>query len=347
MADLQTNLNVAPYYDDYDEDKQYYKILFRPGTAVQARELTQIQTILQKQISRFGDSVYKDGTVIEGCNFSTYPSIDQVKFKDSNTSTYDFYNITLNETDISNTMLLVSNTTGLRAAVFRAFDGVESAVFTGAPDTNRAYVLYLNSGTSSGTQVNKFNTTSEQIDVYSSTQSKLSSLNATNKLGVIYTISSNTYVNAHGVGYGMHVGPGIVYQKGFFQKSLQSNFIIREHGSNAAGIKIGFDTREYIVKPTEDITLYDNSQGTTNYNAPGAHRLKLVPVPTFYDASNNAVTIPTNFLPIIEFDGGSGQIVELHKDPQLSLLGDIMAKRTFEESGDYIVKPFQVDVVAS
>ena len=45
---------VSPYYDDFDETKNFHRILFRPGYAVQARELTQIQTIMQNQIERFG-----------------------------------------------------------------------------------------------------------------------------------------------------------------------------------------------------------------------------------------------------------------------------------------------------
>jgi Domain of unknown function (DUF4815) len=56
---LTTNFNVTPYYDDYDESKEYYRILFRPGRAVQGRELTQMQTMLQKQIDRFGKHVFE------------------------------------------------------------------------------------------------------------------------------------------------------------------------------------------------------------------------------------------------------------------------------------------------
>jgi hypothetical protein len=109
MAELQTNLNVAPFFDDYNEDKQYYRILFRPAVAVQARELTQMQTILQKQISRFGDSIYKDGSVVEGCNYTTYPQLKQIKFKDSTAATLDFGLLTLNHSEVSNGYLLVSN----------------------------------------------------------------------------------------------------------------------------------------------------------------------------------------------------------------------------------------------
>ena len=37
---LSTNFNVDPYYDDFDETKNFHRILFRPGAAVQGRELT-------------------------------------------------------------------------------------------------------------------------------------------------------------------------------------------------------------------------------------------------------------------------------------------------------------------
>lgn len=345
MADLKTNFNAAPFYDDYDEDKQYYRILFRPSVAVQARELTQLQTILQKQISRFGASIYKDGSIIEGCNFTDMPRLWQIRFKDSNTTQLDFSFVSADygAGKYSNTILLVSNTNGLRADVFKAFNGAESVVDLGYYDTNRAYVKYLNSGDNGATT---FSTTSEQIDVYSPLQDKFGVLNPTNRLGVIYTLTSNSTINALGVGHGMHVGPGIVYQKGFFQKSQPASFIIKEHSANAAGIRVGFDTTETIVVPAADASLYDNSIGSPNYSAPGAYRLKLTPTPVFYDASNTSVSIPANFLPIVEFDGGDGRIVQLFKDPQLSILGDIMAKRTFEEAGDYVVKPFQVDILA-
>ena len=354
MAELQTNFNVAPFYDDYDEDKQYYRMLFRPSTAVQARELTQLQTMMQKQVSRFGDSIYKDGSVIEGCNFTEYPDLPQIKFTDGNTATIDFSLIVKNNTDIANSQshltnsyLLVSNTSGLRAAVFQAFVGAESVVNQGSSDTNRAYVLYLNSGNNSGQEVKTFNTTQEQIDVYVPFQDKQGPLVASNKSGILYTLSSNSTVNALGVGYGIHVGQGIIYQKGFFLKTLADNFMVREHSANTIGMKVGFNTAEYIVKPAEDDSLYDNSIGSPNQNAPGAYRLKLVPSPIAYDSLDPAVTIPKDFLPIIDYDSADGRPVVVKTNPELSRLGDLIATRTKEESGDYIVKPFQVNVEAS
>ena len=59
-----TNLNIAPYFDDYDKSKGFLKVLFKPGFPVQARELTTLQTLLQDQIDTFGQGVYKEGSMV-------------------------------------------------------------------------------------------------------------------------------------------------------------------------------------------------------------------------------------------------------------------------------------------
>jgi len=56
--------NTAPYYDDFDEQKNFHQVLFKPGYAVQARELTQMQTILRGQIEKFGNHVFQEGSVV-------------------------------------------------------------------------------------------------------------------------------------------------------------------------------------------------------------------------------------------------------------------------------------------
>lgn len=63
---LNQNFNLNPYYDDFDDDKQFVKVLFRPGYAVQARELTQLQSILQDQIAKFGNHIFKNGSMVIG-----------------------------------------------------------------------------------------------------------------------------------------------------------------------------------------------------------------------------------------------------------------------------------------
>jgi hypothetical protein len=58
--------NVSPYFDDFDENKNFVRVLFKPGVAVQARELTQSQTILQNQIKSVGNFLFKDGSKVSG-----------------------------------------------------------------------------------------------------------------------------------------------------------------------------------------------------------------------------------------------------------------------------------------
>ena len=59
-----TNLNVSPYYDDFDPSKNYKRVLFKPGVPVQARELTTLQSILQDQIEKFGEHFFKEGSMV-------------------------------------------------------------------------------------------------------------------------------------------------------------------------------------------------------------------------------------------------------------------------------------------
>ena len=51
---MAVDTSISPYYDDFNSAKNYNKILFKPGVPVQARELTQVQSILQNQIKSAG-----------------------------------------------------------------------------------------------------------------------------------------------------------------------------------------------------------------------------------------------------------------------------------------------------
>jgi hypothetical protein len=59
-----TDFNLTPYYDDFTESKKFHRVLYRPSFAVQARELTQSQTILQNQIERLSDHIFKQGAMV-------------------------------------------------------------------------------------------------------------------------------------------------------------------------------------------------------------------------------------------------------------------------------------------
>lgn len=137
---LQTDLNVFPYYDDYDPNKNFYRVLFRPGVAVQARELNQLQTILQNQIEKFGDNIFKRGTIIEGCNIIRHPVLPYVKIKDTETD----------GTQIAVTAfegMSVRNSSNVAGHIVKTVAGFESR----SPDLNTLYVKYNSSGTDSNT----------------------------------------------------------------------------------------------------------------------------------------------------------------------------------------------------
>ena len=80
---LSTNFNVDPYYDDFDESKNFYRVLFRPGLAVQARELTQMQTIIQNQIDRLGEHIFKEGSTVRGVELNYDDRLSFIKLRDN------------------------------------------------------------------------------------------------------------------------------------------------------------------------------------------------------------------------------------------------------------------------
>lgn len=322
MSELNTNFNVAPYFDDFSEDLDYYRILFRPRVPIQARELTQLQTNTQKQIQRFGDHVFKDGSVVDGCHVTYYPGIDYVSLENF----FDTDN-TLSVTSVTSTHVLVGETSGVRAICMVAKEGFEATF----PNTNRFYVRYIRSGDSSSKFIQ-----GEYIRVYSPNQDSLGILNEANFVDriKIQNISSFT-----GNGYAVSVSDGIIYHKGFFLRVATQTILVREFDNDPSGYRVGFDTTEFIYTEDQDSTLNDNALGYPNYNAPGAHRLKLIPV--LITKTREEAALNKNFFAVVEFDDVFP--TEQHTDPAYDALGDELAKRTYEESGDYVVKPFTIE----
>ena len=83
----KTDLNISPYYDDFGESKKFHKILFRAGRPVQARELTQSQSLLQNQVQRFGDHMFKEGSIVNGAETDIDMDVEFVKLEATNPNT--------------------------------------------------------------------------------------------------------------------------------------------------------------------------------------------------------------------------------------------------------------------
>ena len=139
----KTDLNVAPYYDDFDTTDNFHRVLFRPGFAVQARELTQLQSILQNQIERHGQNVFKEGTIIIPGQLSVsnnYTSIQLAsQFGGEDVVVSQYLNTTTPVT-------ITGATSGVKAKVI----GFEAGTSTTQP---RLYVQYIEAGSDNETQV--------------------------------------------------------------------------------------------------------------------------------------------------------------------------------------------------
>ena len=140
---IETDLNASPYHDDYDETKDFGRILFKKGTSVQVRELNQMQSLFQKQIERFADNIFIRGTIIDGCNFIFQNPSPYIKINDvladgvSAAVPGEYVNY-----------LIESPTTGLRGYIIDHLDGFQST----DPDLKTLYISYVNGGSNNNTQ---------------------------------------------------------------------------------------------------------------------------------------------------------------------------------------------------
>lgn len=137
---LHTDLQAAPFFDDYDQNKDFYKILFQPSVAVQARELNQLQTILQNQIEKFGDNIFRRGTIVDGCNITFHSNLPYVKIRDVETD-----GTPVNILSYKN--LYVKNASNVNAYIVETESGFE----TRSPDLNTLFVKYNSTGNDGNT----------------------------------------------------------------------------------------------------------------------------------------------------------------------------------------------------
>jgi hypothetical protein len=313
---MAIDFNTEPYYDDFNESKRFLKILYRPGYAVQARELTQMQTILQNQISRFGDHVFKEGSLVIPGAIGIDTKIGYVKLQSS-------YSGILVDTLVDKFAgLIVENTSGVQAQVIhytKSQDGDDAALF----------VRYLNSGDNNTTK------TFSASDV-------LTNLTGTNLAGD--TITAGTYTiaaqtsSATGVGSIATIQQGVYYIKGHFVLVPEQKIILDKF-TNSPSYRIGLVTSESIVTAEEDGTLFDNAQNSFNYAAPGAHRYYIDAVLTKLSLDSTA---DTDFIELLRTD--TGQTQKIIDKSEYSYLEKEFAHRTYDESGDYTVKNFEIDV---
>lgn len=330
---INKDLNVAPYFDDFDLTKQYYRLLFKPGFALQARELTQLQTSLQNQIEQFGDNIFKEGSIIKGCNFTEISNLQYVRLVDKinqDGTTFDVSQYVGGFDEVGREVFyeLEGSNTLLRAAIIAATRGFE----TSFPDLNTFYINYLNS-----TDVQVFEAGEELsiIKIVIDEEGRIISQETVNTINVSL-LSQRT-----GKSFGVRASEGVVYQKGHFLYAEEQLVIVSKYTNVPDEISVGYVVDESVVTFLQDVSLVDNANGSPNENAPGSDRLKLVP--RLVSIPSSQADADPSFFTLIRYVNGNA--VQVRDVSQYNVIGDSIAKRTFEESGDYIAKPFKTQIV--
>lgn len=347
---MPLNANTAPYYDDYDSSNQYYQIMFNPGRPVQARELTQIQSMLQKQIERMGDHIFQHGARVLGghvsysrCKFvkladfeqndATQPAVDVSAVYD--TTTLDGAKVILDPTsagdygvDADGNVITPDGRSPIAQIIFaQNRDGTDPAT------------LLLTYETGDEFQANDFITTIAS----GSFPAKAAVINAT-PTSTDLAVGDATYVT---------VANGVYYVKSstgsHFTYNNKQRIALSKY-TNTPTSRVGFNIKETFVTETSDSSLYDNAGGVNQPTAPGAHRLK-IDLELGVAAGSDGITIDDSanedFLELLRVENGIKMFSTLSGDSSskiYSAIGDAMAERSHDATGNYVVDPFECRV---
>lgn len=156
-------------------------------------------------------------------------------------------------------------------------------------------------------------------------------------------VKISTVANSVGSGYAFSVSEGLTYQQGHMLRVAPQTIIIDKYSNSPNNVVVGFKTKEEIVTANEDESLFDNCIDSDNYTAEGADRLKLVPELVVLESS--VAKANTEFNVLVEWS--AGQPYKQNKSTQYSRLGEEMAQRTFDESGNYVIDTFQIATTSS
>ena len=298
-----TDFNLSPYYDDFVESKKFHRVLFRPAFAVQARELTQSQTILQNQIERMGDHFFKQGAMV-------IPGQIGLDTK--------YYAVKLSSLGSGNTLAQFTTGTTLTGGTSGVVAEIVNRVATDGTDPDTLYVKYNKTGTDNSAAVFSDGET----------------LTGTNS----DSVSLSCVVDTTATGSAASIEQGVYYINGFFVQVSQQTLILDKY-TNTPSYRVGFTVTESFVTPNDDVSLNDNAAGSSNVNAPGAHRFK---IDLTLAKKTLASTEDSNFYEVMRVENGKTKTKV--RTTEYNILEDTLARRTFDESGDYTLTNPDFDV---
>jgi hypothetical protein len=383
ITTLNTNPNSAYTLDDFDETKNYHRVLFKPGVAVQARELTQMQTAIQRQIDYHGQYSFTDGSRVVGGKVSLEVNYDYIKVEDTFTTGGDAY-VTSSYMGDYKGSIIEGATSGVRAKVLQVINAagtdVNDSTKNGILDdpTGDAITLYLQyvKGDADPSDVtqggnNKTFLAGEIIKLLDDNGNELtekktrvggfgngdtlaggsaSTATASNYIGsgtfVSDTANDSEITSAEAVGKGSAVSieEGAYFIKGTFVY-IQPQSVILSKYSNTPSHFIGLEVSEKVINSATDSTLNDNATGTTNLSAPGADRYQITTKLIKSTKNSTPNSEFSTYVLLMTIENGVVASDRSNGDPNNTTeLTRRLARRTKEESGNYSVEPFKYEI---
>jgi hypothetical protein len=303
---MAINFNVNPYFDDYDEDKGFHRILFKPGVAVQARELTQLQTIMQKQVERMGRHFFEDGAMVIPGQIAIDVKVKSVKLTTASVGSTNLSTLFDGENKI-----IEGLTTGVEALVLL---GVNEE----GGDAPTLIVRFTKNGTD--TTTTQFST-SETIRIKNT-----STTFVTDATQAVFPSSIAS------------IQEGVFFAGNNFIKVLAQTIPLDKY-TDTPSYRVGLSLSESIVTEIDDTSLNDNAIGSPNESAPGADRYKIQLILSKLVFTSE---LDQDFFELVRVE--NGVILKIVNKTQYSVLEKTLARRTFDESGNYTVSPFRIQI---
>jgi hypothetical protein len=312
-----TSLSSAPYNDDYyaqsdndpsvtrGEDFDFHRILFRPARAVQARELTQLQTIIQTQIERHGKSAFRNGEAVYGGGL-----------------TLDTGAMSGQMTAEANLAAFFDRTTNVGKYVMKVTGG------TGDPSV-RAHVLQFVAADEGETPINYLVFKPQAAGTFAPGDT----IQVVEDPGTTAIFGSG---DAFSPASTFSIDDGVFFVSGFFVR-VRKQTIVLDVASARPNCRIGLEIAEQVIDELDDVigeTLLDPA----NPGAPGAHRfrVRLTLAKRSLDSSADPYFIELARV----VDGVLQRVKQTPRFVRIDELNQILARRTHDESGDYVVRTF-------
>jgi len=306
---MAIDLSVNPYDDDFNADKNYHRILFKPSYAVQARELTQSQTILQNQISSFGKNIFAEGSIVTGGQTTL--------------ETTGVYYVAVEATDPTGNPIVLSDWIGTHITDGDGL-GVRAYVIAAQESTDTTpttlIVKYLSG--------QHFPVTLVQPIVTEDASHSVRLLTSVVPFPGISSITGNSSICS--------IQDGVFFIGGYFVQVTQQTVILEAYTTTPT-YRVGLQLDDAIITASADASLLDPAQDSSNYQAQGADRYQ---VTLTLSKRSLTSTDDSKFIELIRVSAGT--LTKKVVYPTYSVLEDTLARRTNDQSGSFTVHPFKV-----